>query len=238
MNLASPLLASAPGDSKQIQNGLWRTKDRHLRRDARIISHDVRSFSERFAVIGKRFACVSLLQVCIGAERGHPPSRLRNWWRSRAISPDVLDRTFEAPSANRKWVADFTYIWTVEGWLYGAAVLYLFFRRMVGWSMSATMTAQGEWLRRRLDRKAISEPNYAICSKAGKQFRSRLLSDGTPTTGYLLFSKLPHPCHPERRVALWSGNTGPATEAVRLLFNALSENDVENLAALEGTKYF
>jgi putative transposase len=59
-----------------------------------------------------------------------------------AISPNVLDRTFEAPSANRKWVADFTYIWTVEGWLYVAAVLDLFSRRVVGWSMSATMTAQ------------------------------------------------------------------------------------------------
>ena len=59
-----------------------------------------------------------------------------------AISPNVLDRTFEAPSANRKWVTDFTYIWTVEGWLYVAAVLDLFSRRVVGWSMSATMTAQ------------------------------------------------------------------------------------------------
>jgi len=59
-----------------------------------------------------------------------------------AISPNVLDRTFEAPSANRKWVADFTYIWTAEGWLYVAAVIDLFSRRVVGWSMSATMTAQ------------------------------------------------------------------------------------------------
>jgi putative transposase len=59
-----------------------------------------------------------------------------------AISPNVLDRTFEASSANRKWVADFTYIWTAEGWLYVATVVDLFSRRVVGWSMSATMTAQ------------------------------------------------------------------------------------------------
>jgi putative transposase len=59
-----------------------------------------------------------------------------------AISPNVLDRAFEAPSANRKWVADFTYIWTAEGWLYVAAVVDLFSRRVVGWSMSAAMTAQ------------------------------------------------------------------------------------------------
>ena len=59
-----------------------------------------------------------------------------------AISSNVLDRAFQAPAANRKWVADFTYIWTAEGWLYVAAVVDLFSRRVVGWSMSATMTAQ------------------------------------------------------------------------------------------------
>ena len=61
---------------------------------------------------------------------------------TNAISPNVLDRAFEASSANRKWVADFTYIWTAEGWLYVAAVVDLFSRRVVGWSMNAAMTAQ------------------------------------------------------------------------------------------------
>ena len=59
-----------------------------------------------------------------------------------AIGPNVLDRNFDAPAPNRKWIADFTYIWTAEGWLYVAAVVDLFSRRVVGWSMSATMTAQ------------------------------------------------------------------------------------------------
>ena len=59
-----------------------------------------------------------------------------------AIPANVLDRQFEAPSPNRKWVADFTYVWTAEGWLYVAAVVDLFSRRVVGWSMSAAMTAQ------------------------------------------------------------------------------------------------
>ncbi len=61
---------------------------------------------------------------------------------TNAVAPNVLDRTFDAASANRKWVADFTSIWTAEGWLYVAAVVDLFSRRVVGWSMSATMTAQ------------------------------------------------------------------------------------------------
>ena len=59
-----------------------------------------------------------------------------------AIALNVLDRQFHAPVPNVKWIADFTYIWTSEGWLYVAAVIDLFSRRAVGWSMSATMTAQ------------------------------------------------------------------------------------------------
>ncbi len=57
------------------------------------------------------------------------------------LAANVLDRQFHAPAPNRKWVADFTYIWTTEGWLYVAAVLDLYSRRIVGWSMRASMTA-------------------------------------------------------------------------------------------------
>ena len=58
------------------------------------------------------------------------------------IAGNVLDRQFTADRPNQKWVADFTYIWTAEGWLYVAAVIALFSRRVVGWPMSDTMTAQ------------------------------------------------------------------------------------------------
>jgi putative transposase len=57
--------------------------------------------------------------------------------QASAVAPNVLDRSFEAPAPNRKWIADFTYVWTAEGWLYVAAVVDLFSRRVVGWSMSA-----------------------------------------------------------------------------------------------------
>ena len=59
-----------------------------------------------------------------------------------AVAANLLDRSFEADAPNRKWIADFTYIWTAEGWLYLAAVIDLFSRRVVGWSMQASMTAQ------------------------------------------------------------------------------------------------
>ena len=58
------------------------------------------------------------------------------------VASNLLDRQFTAARPNQKWIADFTYIWTAEGWLYVSAVIDLFSRRVVGWSMSAGMTAQ------------------------------------------------------------------------------------------------
>ncbi len=58
------------------------------------------------------------------------------------IAPNHLQRDFQADAPNQKWVADFTYIWTAEGWLYAAAVMDLYSRRIVGWSMSETMQAK------------------------------------------------------------------------------------------------
>jgi putative transposase len=37
--------------------------------------------------------------------------------RSAVVAPNVLDRQFVAQAPNQKWIADFTYIWTAEGWL-------------------------------------------------------------------------------------------------------------------------
>lgn len=59
-----------------------------------------------------------------------------------AVADNVLDRQFQADAPNQKWVADFTYIWTAEGWLYVAVVLDLYSRRAVGWSMQESMTSQ------------------------------------------------------------------------------------------------
>jgi putative transposase len=58
------------------------------------------------------------------------------------VAENLLDRQFQAEARIQKWVADFTYIWTAEGWLYVAAVLDLYSRRIVGWSMQDSMTSQ------------------------------------------------------------------------------------------------
>jgi putative transposase len=54
-------------------------------------------------------------------------------------APNRLNQDFSATTANTKWVSDFTYIDTAEGWLYLAIVLDLFSRKVVGWAMSAKM---------------------------------------------------------------------------------------------------
>jgi putative transposase len=52
---------------------------------------------------------------------------------------NLLNRNFCVEEPNRKWVFDITYLWTAEGWLYIAAGLDLFSRRVVGWSMAEHM---------------------------------------------------------------------------------------------------
>ena len=58
------------------------------------------------------------------------------------ISPNLLARNFTAQTPNTVWVADITYIWTEEGWLYLAAVLDLYSRSIVGWSMGKRLDAE------------------------------------------------------------------------------------------------
>lgn len=61
---------------------------------------------------------------------------------SRPVAGNLLDRHFDPPAPDVAWVADITYIPTHEGWVYLAAVEDLFSRRVVGWSMDATMTSR------------------------------------------------------------------------------------------------
>jgi putative transposase len=55
------------------------------------------------------------------------------------IADNLLQRDFGASQTNRKWVSDITYVATDEGWLFVAAVLDCFSRRIVGWSMCEGM---------------------------------------------------------------------------------------------------
>jgi transposase InsO family protein len=58
------------------------------------------------------------------------------------VAPNVLDRNFDADAPDRAWVADITYIWTYQGWMYLAVIIDLFSRRVVGWSMAEHMRTE------------------------------------------------------------------------------------------------
>ena len=57
------------------------------------------------------------------------------------VAENILNQEFNPDSSNQTWVADITYIWTASGWLYLAAVMDLYSRKIVGYSLSARMTA-------------------------------------------------------------------------------------------------
>ena len=54
------------------------------------------------------------------------------------IAPNLLARVFDVALPNTTWVTDVTYVPTHEGWLYLAAILDLYSRRVVGWATSST----------------------------------------------------------------------------------------------------
>jgi len=67
-------------------------------------------------------------------------------WKTTTVStpgakaaPNRLERDFSAEAPNQVWTADITYVWTWEGWLYVAAIVDLFSRRLVGWAAADHM---------------------------------------------------------------------------------------------------
>jgi len=61
--------------------------------------------------------------------------------KCHSVAPNLLKRDFATEQPNQKWLTDITYIPTQEGWLYLAAVLDLYGRRIVGWAMLGRMTS-------------------------------------------------------------------------------------------------
>ncbi|MET4803428.1 transposase InsO family protein [Bradyrhizobium sp. LB11.1] len=58
------------------------------------------------------------------------------------IAPNLVGRNFSAAMRNQVWLADITYIWTGQGWLYLAAIMDLYSRRIVGWAMDDHLRAE------------------------------------------------------------------------------------------------
>ena len=56
-------------------------------------------------------------------------------------APDLVNRDFSVERPDQTWVADITYLPTHEGWLFLAAVMDLYSRKIVGWSMREDLEA-------------------------------------------------------------------------------------------------
>ena len=52
------------------------------------------------------------------------------------IAENLLQRDFVTAAPNQVWVTDVTAIWSTTGWVYLAAILDLYSRRVVGWATS------------------------------------------------------------------------------------------------------
>jgi transposase InsO family protein len=70
------------------------------------------------------------------AGRGPRPSRRTTIPDPAARADDLVRRDFRPAAPDRLWVADITYIRTLEGWLYLAIILDAFSRRVVGWALA------------------------------------------------------------------------------------------------------
>lgn len=92
---------------------------------------------------------------------------------SHPIAPNRL-KAAEPPTApNQIWVADITYVWTVEGWIYLAAVMDLFSRRIVGWALSQTMeTSLVKEALERAQKERRPPPGLLHHSDRGSQYAS------------------------------------------------------------------
>jgi putative transposase len=92
----------------------------------------------------------------------------------KAPAPNLLERNFVAGAPDRIWVTDITYIWTKEGWLYLAAVIDLFSRRVVGWAVSERIDAAlcCEAVRNALLSRRPA-PGLILHSDRGSQFVSK-----------------------------------------------------------------
>jgi putative transposase len=92
---------------------------------------------------------------------------LRRRWRTARHAAavhgvDLVQRNFNPNRPNQLWAADVTQFHTGEGWLYLAAVLDLWSRRVIGWAIGAAVNAElvGDALvmafqRRRPDQRVV-----------------------------------------------------------------------------------
>ncbi len=104
-----------------------------------------------------------------------------------SVAKNILNRAFGVAKPNRAWVTDITCLWTLEGWLYVAAVVDLFSRRMVGWSTNNHMRESlvSDALQMALYRRR-PEPGLLHHSDRGVQYASHHYQETLKEAGMIV----------------------------------------------------
>jgi transposase InsO family protein len=75
----------------------------------------------------------------VGAVRGRHRTVTTRRDRSAPRHPDLVNRGWATPTrTDQLWVADFSYVWTLAGFVYVAFVVDVFSRRILGWRVSTS----------------------------------------------------------------------------------------------------
>lgn len=92
---------------------------------------------------------------------------------SLPVAKDHIKRDFTASGPNQCWVTDITYLYTKEGWLYLAAIMDIYSRKIVGWSMKERLSQELvlEALDMAVKHRGV-HPNLIIHSDRGSQYAS------------------------------------------------------------------
>jgi putative transposase len=90
---------------------------------------------------GKHRIARIMRENCLHAVRGYRSPRAR-YGRPSLRAPNHVQQQFTVEHPDQIWVTDITYIRTWQGWLYLAAVVDLYARKVVGWSMKATLAKE------------------------------------------------------------------------------------------------
>jgi transposase InsO family protein len=100
------------------------------------------------------------------------------------VAPNVVARNFQTDGPNRVWVTDMTYVWTWEGWLFLAAIVDVFSRRVVGWAVAdhlrteLALEALGMALGIRQPDQGLVHHSDRGCQYASEAYRSELAARG------------------------------------------------------------
>jgi len=126
--------------------------------------------------VGRLMAVVGIR----GVTRGKHRTVTTKSDRSAPRAPDRCRRAWSVPSRpDQWWVADFTYVWTLAGFVYVSFVTDVFSRRILGWRVSTSKTTplvmsaleQALFTRRRQDARFTSTGSV-FHSDAGSQYTS------------------------------------------------------------------